>query len=102
MGRLILRASVLIDGSGSPAVDDAEVLIEDEIIRGVGKSGEHPTPGCEIVDFGRATIVPGLIDGHVHLQFDAGKTTEGIVGRHIAATDPQLAMRARGRRDDNT
>ena len=94
MGRLILRASVLIDGSGSPAVGDAEVLIEDEIIRGVGKSGEHPTPGCEIVDFGRATIVPGLIDGHVHLQFDAGKTAEGIVGRHIAATDPQLAMRA--------
>ncbi len=92
--KLILRSSVLIDGTGSPAVRDAEVLIEDHVIRSVGKSGEHPPTGCEVVDFGQATILPGLIDGHVHLQFDAGRTTEGIIRRHVAATDAQLAMRA--------
>ena len=92
--KLILRSAVLIDGTGSIALENAEVLVQDGLIRGVGKSGEHPATGCEIVDFGQATILPGLIDGHVHLQFDAGKTTEGIIRRQVAATDAQLAMRA--------
>ncbi len=94
LNKLVLRSSVLIDGAGSPALKNAEVLVEDGLIRGVGKSGQHPTTGCEIIDFGQATILPGLIDGHVHLQFDAGATTEGIIRRQVAATDAQLAMRA--------
>ena len=92
--KLILRSAVLIDGTGALAVKNAEVLVEDGFIRGVGKSGEYPATDCKIVDFGQSTILPGLIDTHVHLQFDAGKTTEGIIRRQVAATDAQLAMRA--------
>ena len=92
--KLILRSAVLIDGTGTLAVKNAEILVEDGVIRGVGRSGEHPATDCKIVDFGQSTILPGLIDTHVHLQFDAGKTTEGIIRRQVAATDAQLAMRA--------
>ncbi|MFG3660943.1 amidohydrolase family protein [Streptomyces sp. NPDC047706] len=42
-------------------------------IVGVDRSGALPTDGTEVIDMGRsACLLPGLIDTHVHLAFDAG------------------------------
>ena len=93
---MILRSATVIDGTGSAAFGNGEITIEDGVIRSVGKAAEKPPEGGRLVDFGDATILPGLIDGHVHLQFDAGATTPEVVHRHTFATDAELAMRALG------
>ncbi|MFF4244676.1 amidohydrolase family protein [Streptomyces sp. NPDC001822] len=44
----------------------------DRIVR-VDRSGEVPADGSEVIDLGQeACLLPGLIDSHIHLAFDAG------------------------------
>jgi imidazolonepropionase-like amidohydrolase len=48
-----------------------EILVEGERIRAVGKSVEHPQ-GAKIIDLGDTTLLPGLIDAHIHLFLHPG------------------------------
>ena len=58
----------LIDGTGSPKVDDVTVLIDGERIIEVGPRASIPIPErAEILDATGHTIMPGLIDVHDHL-----------------------------------
>ncbi|MEK7715398.1 MAG: amidohydrolase family protein [candidate division NC10 bacterium] len=67
----MLRAGTLVDGTGAPPVRDATVLIEQGRIEAVttgGPSGSWPAD-AEVIDAGRLTVLPGLIDCHDHLAF---------------------------------
>jgi imidazolonepropionase-like amidohydrolase len=48
--------------------------------------------GAEVVDLGGATLMPGLIDTHVHLVFDSGVDPVGMLA---ARTDEQALAAAR-------
>jgi enamidase len=56
----------LIDGAGSEAVTNATVLTDGRYITAVGHRLVIP-PDSEIVDVGGRTLLPGLMDAHVHL-----------------------------------
>ena len=59
----------LIDGFGGPPVQDAVVLIEGDRIAAVGQEGRLAIPpGARVVDANGYTVMPGLIDAHVHLD----------------------------------
>jgi imidazolonepropionase-like amidohydrolase len=49
----------------------ATVLVDDGGIVGVEPVGYEPPSDCELVDYGDATVLPGLIDTHVHLVGDS-------------------------------
>ncbi|MFK0223984.1 amidohydrolase family protein [Streptomyces vinaceus] len=67
-----IRAGGLFDGT--KALGPGTVLVEDGRIKDVDTSGAAMPDGAEVVDFGsEAWILPGLIDTHVHLAFDAGE-----------------------------
>lgn len=67
----VLQGFRLIDGSGRAALDDALLVIENDKIKTVGKSGDVPLPaGGEVTDLTGKTVLPGLIDAHVHLFFN--------------------------------
>jgi imidazolonepropionase-like amidohydrolase len=68
---LVLRAQQLFDGVNPRLVQNPLVIIEDGRITGVESGGQAPAD-AEVVDLGPVTLVPGLIDMHVHLGFDAG------------------------------
>ncbi|WP_432142970.1 amidohydrolase family protein [Streptomyces sp. bgisy084] len=64
-----VRAARLFDGyalrEGRPLV-----LIEGSRIAGVDMTGAAPSADLRVLDLGDATLLPGLIDSHVHLAFD--------------------------------
>jgi imidazolonepropionase-like amidohydrolase len=66
----LLKASRLIDGLGGPVRERAAVLLEGDKIRQVGTEETVSAPdgaAVEEVDYGDRTILPGLVDCHVHL-----------------------------------
>ncbi|GAA3667694.1 imidazolonepropionase-like amidohydrolase [Lentzea atacamensis] len=66
---LALRAGRAFDGEHSLA-GPVTVLIENGTIKAV-EQGHPDVPGAEVVDLGTATVLPGLIDTHVHLCADS-------------------------------
>ena len=63
----LIKGSKLLDGKGA-ALDNAAVLVEDGRIVAVGSQSElAPQPGVDIIDGAGKTIMPGLVDAHVHL-----------------------------------
>lgn len=78
MATVILKAKRLIDGSGSVPLHDPCVMIEDGKIAGVFQ-GEVPASLAsglpEVVDLHDATLLPGLIDCHVHLNLPGDGTS---------------------------
>jgi imidazolonepropionase-like amidohydrolase len=66
----VLLAQLVIDGTGAPPIRDAAVVIRQGRIVSVGSRQSAPPPeGTERHDLGNLTVVPGLIDHHVHLSF---------------------------------
>ena len=46
--------------------------MEEGRIVGVEPMGYEPPSDCQLVDYGNATVLPGLIDTHVHLVGNSG------------------------------
>ncbi len=66
---LVLEGGTLIDGTGRPPITDAMVVVEGARIAAVGRRGALTRPaGATVIDTTDRTIVPGFVDGHVHLR----------------------------------
>lgn len=78
---LLLTAARLIDGTGSPPVRPGALLIAGERIVAVGPRVDAPAD-AQRIDLGAATIMPGLIDCHVHLS------DEGLPDATVRDADP--------------
>ncbi len=68
---IVLRAARLLDVESGKMLAPGEVLVTGERIVEVGTAVTHP-PDAEIVDLGDRTLLPGLIDAHVHLFLHPG------------------------------
>ncbi|MBV9696537.1 MAG: amidohydrolase family protein [Gammaproteobacteria bacterium] len=69
-GPLVVTAAHMVDVLAGRTVDAPQVVIEGERIRSVGHQGDPVPEGARRVDLGNRTLVPGLIDMHVHLTSD--------------------------------
>ncbi len=65
MTTAIVNASI-IDGSGRDPVRNGTVVIEGDVIESVG-AGIEPPRDAHVIDAGGGTVMPGMIDCHVHL-----------------------------------
>src|SRR6267142_435364 len=68
--KLLLRAAHLFDSATGALIDGASVLIEGERIVAAG-SGVQAPADAQVIDLGDATLLPGLIDAHVHLTTES-------------------------------
>jgi imidazolonepropionase-like amidohydrolase len=67
----VLHAARLLDIEAGRIVSPGEVLVQGERIIEAGASVTHPA-GAEVIDLGDVTLMPGLIDAHVHLFLHPG------------------------------
>ena len=68
---IVLHAARMLDVAAGEIVVPGEVLIRGERIVAAGSRVDHPA-GAQVVDLGEATLMPGLIDAHVHLFLHPG------------------------------
>ena len=88
---IVLHAARMLDVAAGRIIAPAEVRIEGERIAAVGTSVTHPA-GARLIDLGDATLMPGLIDAHVHLFLHPGPedlqtVEESIPQRTLVAAD---------------
>ena len=87
---VVLRAARLLDVASGQLVTPAEVLVRGDRIAEAGSSVSHPA-GAETIDLGDRTLLPGLMDAHVHLFLHPGAedlqtVEESVPQRTIIAT----------------
>lgn len=68
-GALALVGAQLIDATGAAPVDDSVVVVRDGRIESAGPRDATPVPeGAETLDVSGKTIMPGLVNLHVHYR----------------------------------
>jgi imidazolonepropionase-like amidohydrolase len=72
---IVLHAARLLEVDTGQVLMPGEILIDGQRIVAVGTSVPH-SMGVELIDLGDTTLLPGLIDAHVHLFLHPGN--EGL------------------------
>ncbi len=72
-----IKCGLLIDGQGGDPIPQAVILLDGEKVTAVGteKSLEIPAE-AQIVDLSDKTVLPGMIDCHVHINSNGEPATE--------------------------
>jgi imidazolonepropionase-like amidohydrolase len=87
-----LRCGRLLDGRHA-AADDVTILIEGERIRQVGRGLATPA-GATVIDLGRSTCLPGLIDNHTHILLQGDITSAEYEDQLLKESIPYRTIRA--------
>jgi imidazolonepropionase-like amidohydrolase len=69
-GTTVVTAARMIDVLNGRVVDRPQILITDERITSVGRQGDPVPVDARRIELGSRTLLPGLIDMHVHLTSD--------------------------------
>jgi imidazolonepropionase-like amidohydrolase len=87
---IVLHAAHLLEIDTGRLISPGEVLVDGERITAVGAAVPHPA-GARLIDLGDSTLLPGLIDAHVHLFLHPGAedlqtVEESVPQRTVLAT----------------
>jgi imidazolonepropionase-like amidohydrolase len=91
---VVLHAARLVDVESGKTLIPGEVLVEGERILEVAAAVKHP-PGAEVIDLGDRTLLPGLIDAHVHLFLHPGAEDLQTVQESVPQRTIQAVLAAR-------
>jgi imidazolonepropionase-like amidohydrolase len=87
---IVLHAARLLDVESGHVIAPGEILVDGHLIKEVGAKVARPV-GAEVIELGDTTLLPGLIDAHVHLFLHPGAEDlqtieESVPQRTITAT----------------
>ena len=86
-----IDAERMIDGRGGPPVEPARVVIQGERITAAGPADRIKAPdGARRISLGARTLLPGLIDAHVHLKGWRSSNPDDV----LITPHPLAALRA--------
>jgi len=87
---LVIRAGRLLDGTGAAPLADRDVYVQaDGRIVAVQVAGDVPSD-ADLLDLRTLTVLPGLIDCHVHLVFSRGQNPRADL---LLEDDQRLLLR---------
>ncbi|HYH15873.1 MAG TPA: amidohydrolase family protein, partial [Flavisolibacter sp.] len=77
---MYLHCGKLIDGIGNASQQEMTIIVEGNKIADVRKGYQEPPTGVILIDLKKSTVLPGLIDAHVHISSETSKSryTEGF------------------------
>lgn len=98
-GSVLLKGARLVTMKGAEVIERGDILIQNNRIQAVGKSGSVKAPkGTQVINLRGKTIVPGFIDTHAHMWPNWGihKNQIWIYAANLAygvttTRDPQTA-----------
>lgn len=83
---LVITGAKLIDGTGAPPLDNAIIVVANDRIVDCGRKGEIKIPeGAEIIDVKGKTVIPGLIDAHLHFTYPPKEEEFFFINEAISA-----------------
>ena len=92
---VVIRAARLFDGTSDKMITPGVVMIDEGKIVGVGPSIAAPM-GVQVIDLGDATLLPGFIDAHTHLSWEATNDWKQDRLDSVEKTIPELAHASAG------
>jgi imidazolonepropionase-like amidohydrolase len=70
---VLFEGARVIPGDGSPAIENAALLVERGTILRIGRKGDIAAPaGADRVDLDGKTVMPAIVSAHVHPGFQKG------------------------------
>lgn len=87
-----IYADRIIAIPGKPPLGPSTIIVENGRIRDVRAGHVPAVAGAAAIDLGTKTVLPGLIDSHVHLDSDAGGNNALI--EYVTMNAPQVTMHA--------
>jgi len=95
---IVVKDGRLFDGTGEPPEEGRAVFVKDSKIAQIGSLNEVEVPkGAKIIDANGMTVLPGLMDLHVHIFQITG--TENPLDRYLIPPSLSLLYAARHARD---
>ena len=91
---VVLHAARLLDVDSGTLTAPGEVLVRGERIIAVGNKVEHPDD-ARVIDLGDTTLLPGLVDAHVHLFLHPGGEAEQTFNESVAERTIRATLAAR-------
>jgi imidazolonepropionase-like amidohydrolase len=92
---IAVRAGRLFDSKSGKMLTKQVVLLEGERITDVGPTGKIKIPaGARVIDLGKATVLPGLIDAHTHMFNNPKPGMSREAATLIAVDNLQADLRA--------
>ena len=100
-GAIVFRGAKAITMKGHEIIENADVVVRDNRIVGVGARGSVPVPdGAKIVDVAGKVIMPGFVDTHYHPQWLTPQVHNTQTWQYLAelaygtttTRDPQTAV----------
>jgi imidazolonepropionase-like amidohydrolase len=96
---LVITNARLIDGTGSPPLENATIVITNKKFEAIGPKDKIQVPAkADIIDAKGRTVIPGLIDAHLHManfapsQYDTRTKNESLDGFRAAFRLHQMLM----------
>lgn len=81
-GQTHLIRGRIVDGTGNDPLEDGAVVVQGDTIAWVGSAAQLPEsfrdPNHRVLGGPGRTIMPGLIDGHVHVSFGEARSEEEL------------------------
>jgi imidazolonepropionase-like amidohydrolase len=91
---VVLHVARVLDVETGRMLAPGEVLVQSGQIVEVGSRVRHPS-GAEVIDLGERTLLPGLIDTHVHLFLHPGAEDLQTVQESVAERTIRAVLAAR-------
>ena len=100
MSSILFQSATLVDGTVDEAREGFDVLVEADRIKEISDKPINPPSGAQVIDLKGKSLLPGLIDAHVHVKatmLNLGRLNEVPVTYLIAsAAQIMKAMLMRG------
>lgn len=89
--RIFIHCGNLIDGKTNTVQPSMTLIVEGNLIVAVQKGFQTPGSGDQLIDLTKKTVMPGLIDMHVHLE---GETNKDQALQRFTLNEADVAFRS--------